>query len=352
MAAAKRLCPRAVILRGNWEHYSEYSRRFYRILTRHTPAVETVSIDEAYLDLTGLRRLSGPATDICHRIHREVREELSLSASIGLSTSRLVSKIASGCAKPAGMICVLSGCEARFLAPLPIERLPGIGEKSRPRFEALGLNTIGDLAGLDVRLLKAAFGNMGLSLHMRANGIDPPSNGHGQGPLRTRRTAKSVGRETTFQEDTADPALLEARLHYLTERAAGSLRSDGLLAKGVTVKLRYSDFNTVTRSITLPQPTDMDRPLYLAAADLFRRAFTRRVRVRLIGVSFQVVNGSPLQLPLFGGEGHDGGQERLRALCAGVDSIRERYGFDSLIVGRSMFLKRLLKSPFREDPFP
>lgn len=352
LAAAKRLCPEAVFLRGNWENYSHYSRRFHQILARHTPVVEPVSIDEAYLDLTGLRRLSGPTVDICHRIHHEVRQELGLSASIGLSTGRLVSKIASGCAKPEGMIRVLPGCEARFLAPLPIGKLPGVGEKSRPRFETLGLNTIGDLAGMDVRLLEAAFGNTGLSLHLRARGIDEPSDSPNEGPSRRRRTPlKSISREITFEEDTVDLTLLEAHLHYLTERAAGSLREEGLLARGVTLKLRYSDFVTVSRSLTLPRLTDLDQPLFLAARKLLERAFIRRVRVRLIGVALQaadLLHRSPFQLSLFNDQGNAdpiAAHERLKALCGVVDDIRLRYGFDSVVVGRSMFLKELLKPP-------
>ncbi len=347
LAAAKRLCPGAVFLRGNWENYSRYSQGFYRILARHTPEVAPVSIDEAYLDLTGLRRLSGPAADICHRIHQEVRRELDLSASIGLSTGRLVSKIASGCAKPGGMICVLPGCEARFLTPLPIGRLPGIGEKSLPRFQALGLNTIGDLARLDARLLEAAFGKWGASLHMRANGMDaaPWEQGYDPGEAGERLTLrrggpKSISREITFEEDTADISLLQAHLHHLLERAAAGLREEGLLARGVTVKLRYSDFTNVSRSLTLPEPTDLDKPLFLAALELLERAFARRVRVRLVGVSLHVADRPPAQLSLFA----DGGEKRLRALSAGIDRIRGRHGFDSVVVGKSMFLQELLKS--------
>jgi DNA polymerase-4 len=346
-AAAKRLCPRVVFLRGNFESYGEYSKRFYGILANHTPAVESVSIDEAYLDLSGLRRLAGPPTDICHRIHHQVREELGLPVSIGLATTRLVAKIASGCAKPKGMLSVLPGHEARFLAPLPIGRLPGIGEKSRPRFEALGLNTIGDLAGMDVRLLKAVFGKSGRSLHLRANGMDPPSDTVEERPVSPKGPPKSIGRNITLGEDTADCSLLKSHLHYLIERAANSLRKEGVLARCVTVRLRYSDFNTITRSLTLPRFTDLDQPLFEAAAHLLERAYTRRVRVRLVGIALQTVHPPdyrPLQLALFPGRDADGENERFRTLVAVVDSIRERYGFNSVVMGRSMFLAKLLKS--------
>jgi len=324
---AKRLCPEAIFLRGDWRRYALASRKVFEILRHYSPLVEAVSIDEAYVDLSGLDRLYGPAIDVAERIQRELQERLRLTASAGLSTTKLVSKVASGYAKPGGIAGILPGYEARFLASLPVERLPGVGKEAHERLRLFNIKTIGSLAALDVRLMEMTFGNVGRLLHQRARGIDTSP------ILSAERPPKSIGREVTFEKDTIDRDYLEAILYGLTEKVARALRRTQMAARTVTLKLRYSDFKTLNRSATLAEPTVLDREIFFAARSLLERAFVRRSRVRLIGVSISNLQRDLWQLPLFGCER----ELRWRRLYEAIDRIRDRYGTTSLKVGRTAF---------------
>ncbi|MFQ5482827.1 MAG: DNA polymerase IV, partial [Nitrospinaceae bacterium] len=272
IARARRLCPHAVFRRGSHRRYSEFSARLFTILETYSPLVEPMSLDEACLDLTGCARLHrGPAAKTAVRIRGEVQRTLGLPASIGLASNKLMAKIASGLAKPQGFLRVQAGQEGGFLAPLPIGRIPGIGPKSRERFQRLGIRTVGQLAALPRELLEEVYGNWGARLYWRARGVC-------DAPVRRRGESKSISRETTLDEDTLSGPFLESVLSRLTEQAAAQLRADGLHARCVTLKLRYSDFRTLTRSHTLSQPAWEDHILYSAAAGLFRRTFGGRTR--------------------------------------------------------------------------
>ena len=329
---AYRRCPHAVFLPGRHDLYARAARAVRRVFRRFTPAVEPVSIDEAYLDLTGTERLHGPPAGTADRIRAAIAAETELPVSMGLSTSRVVSKIASDLAKPAGFLHVWPGRERPFLAPLPIERMPGIGPATRERLSEFNLRTLGDLARLDPMLTGSLFGNWGPSLLARARGEDPPEvAAPGRGG---HERPKSVSRECTFDDDTDDPAFCEGVLFFLSERACRDLRGHRLTARTVTLKLRYRDFTTVTRRATLATPTDSDRTVAATVRELFRAAYARRVRVRLLGVALaNLVDAAP-QLDLFA----DPRALAWERLLATLDRLRGRHGFGIVRTGPTLGL--------------
>lgn len=319
MARAKRLCPNGIFLRGDFRKYSAASREVRRILRDYTPRVEVVSIDEAYLDLGGLRRLFGPPVDIADRIRKEIEARLHLSVSMGLSANKLVSKVASDCAKPGGLVHVIAGYEDRFLAPLPIGRLPGVGKKMEERLNDLGIFRVGDLAGIDRQLIEKILG---------ANGLHLYSSAHGEGSvtLREEHVPSSISRETTFDTDTAERDYLEGTLIALIERACQALRETGMSTRTVTVKIRYSDFKTVTGSSTIKFSTATDHEIITHGLGVLNRLWSRRARIRLVGVSLSNFSLPPDQIDLFsrGDEGH------RKKLYEAIDDIRQRFGFDAI----------------------
>ncbi|MBT3366650.1 MAG: DNA polymerase IV [Nitrospina sp.] len=326
VAQAKRLCPHAIFLRGSHRYYSEYSAKVFEILKCYSPLVEPMSLDEAFVDLTGCERLHGPVLQTAEKIRNEIREKLGLNASIGIASNKLLAKITSAYCKPNGMLWIAPGMEQRFLAPLPIQRIPGIGPKGGTELRRMGIKSVGDLARLPRELLEEAYGKWGVSLYRKARGIsDSPVIGEVE-------DSRSISRETTLQADSVDPLFLESTLSYLTEKAAGQLREEKLFARTVTLKLRYSDFKTVTRSKTLEMPTAEDHALFKTGVGLFRNLFTRRVRVRLVGIAFTSLTATPYrQEDLFdskGGRCWDG-------LYQGIDRIRHKYGFRSILRGTS-----------------
>ena len=326
IAQAKRLCPHAIFLSGSHRRYSEYSAKVFEILKRYSPLVEPMSLDEAFVDLTGCERLHGPVLKSAEKIRNEIREALGLNASIGIASNKLLAKIASAYCKPNGMLWIAPGMEQRFLAPLPIQRVPGIGPKGGAELRRMGIKSVGDLARLPLELLEEAYGKWGVSLYSKARGIsDSPVIGEVEDP-------RSISRETTLEMDSADPLFLESTLSYLTEKAAGQLRENKLFARTVTLKLRYSDFKTVTRSKTLEMPTAEDHTLFKIGAGLLRKLFTRRVRVRLIGIAFTSLTATPYrQEGLFDSKGGQCWDD----LYQGIDRIRHKYGFRSILRARS-----------------
>ncbi len=328
IAKAKRLCPHAVFLRGSHRRYSEYSAKVFEILKRYSPLVEPMSLDEAFVDLTGCERLHGPVLTSAEKIRNEIRETLGLNASIGIASNKLIAKVASAYCKPNGMLWIMPGMEQRFLAPLSIQRIPGIGPKGGAELQRMGIKSAGDLARLPLELLEQAYGKWGASLYRKARGnSDSPVTGEAEDP-------RSISRETTLEADSANPLLLESTLSYLTEKAAGQLREGKLFARTVTLKLRYSDFQTVTRSKTLDIPTAEDRILFQTGAELFRKLFTRRVRVRLIGIAFTSLTANPYrQEDLFDPKGGQCWDD----LYQGIDRIRHKYGFRSILRATSRY---------------
>jgi len=321
LRTAKRLCPQAVFLHSNLQNYASWSRRVYRIFEQYTPDVQAVSIDEAYLDLTGTERLYGPAISAAEQIKLTIKRKTNLNASVGVATNKLMAKVASELAKPNGLCVVLPGCEAGLLAPLAIGRLPGVGEATKERLLALGVRRIGQLARIDKDVLVRTFGKMGLYLHERSNGID-------SGPVEARSLPKSISKETTYRQDTTDLGKMDRTLFRLVERVARALRAEKLQARCITLKLRTSDFSTITRSVTLKEGTDLDAVIYERVKELFAKAYTRRGRVRLLGVATSHFVSGAWQERFVG----ELDVRKLKSLYRAIDKVRDRYGFDALRV--------------------
>ncbi len=327
MARALRLCPGLVRVSGSHALYSRASRAVFEILGGFTPLMEKVSIDEAYLDLTGTGLLFGRAVDAAEKLRREVRGRLGLDVTVGVSRNRLVSKVASGFAKPRGLFDVQPGQEARFLAPLPVQALPGVGPVTTRRLVDFNIERLGTLAGTEAWFLERVFGVHGAALQARARGEDDT-------PVRPsweRPEARSVGHEETFVRDTADPGFLAARLQVLLESAARRLRAKGLVARKVTVKLRHADFVTLTRDATLPAASDHDVELLEPALELLGRMATRRTLVRLLGVRLGDLRRGFWQGSLF-----DSRRRRERRLIDTLDRLRGRYGDGSVRTGETV----------------
>jgi DNA polymerase IV len=322
IAKAKRLCPHAIFLRGSYRRYSEYSAKIFEVLRRYSPLVEPMSLDEAFVDLTGCERLHGPVLKAAAKIRNKILEVLGLNASIGIASNKLLAKIASAYCKPNGMLWVDSGMEQSFLASLPIRRIPGIGPKGEMELQRMGVKSVGDLAHLSLEHLEADFGKWGASLYFKAKGIsDSPI-------ISEKDNPRSISREMTLDVDTTDLLFLESTLSYLTEKVAGQLRENKLCAGTVVLKLRYSDFQTLTRSKTLNMPTAEDHILFKTGVELFRKLFMPEKKVRLIGVTFTSLTAYPhRQEELFDckdGKSWDG-------LYQSIDQIRNKYGFKSLL---------------------
>ena len=326
ISRAKRLCPHAIFLRGSHGLYSEFSGRIFDIMNTYSPLVEPMSLDEAYVDLTGCERLHGSITDTAVRMHDAIKNQVGINASIGMAANKLMAKIASGMSKPNGFLRILPGYEATFLAPLAVGRIPGIGPKSVEEFKRIGIHTVRDLAALPLELLEEAHGEWGTRLYEKARGIS-------HSPVWKRDDTRSISRETTLDEDSADPAFLESKLSWLVEKAASQLREEGLRARCVSLKLRDSDFKTVTRSHTLNKAACEDHVIFDTVGALFRKLFKRGTRVRLIGVALtSLSSGTAPQMELF--ENMDAKQ--WQKLYQGIDSIRDKYGFRSILRGSSV----------------
>lgn len=321
LAQARRLCPHAIFLRGSHKSYSEFSARLFELLETWSPRVEPMSLDEAYVDLTGCERLFGPAPEAAEKIRNEIKSALGINCSIGIATNKLLAKVASSCAKPSGMLRILPGRERAFLAPLGIDRIPGIGPKSATELRRMGIKTVNCLTALPRQLLEEVFGKWGTGLYFKSRGICDSI-------VLKRDDTRSISRETTFENDSMDAAFLESTLSCLVEKAASQLRESGLHARCVTLKLRYSDFKTVTRSRTLGETAREDRVIFNAASALFRKLFTRRSRIRLIGVALSsLTSAESAQMDLF--DCID--KKRQARLYQGIDRIRGKYGFRSII---------------------
>jgi DNA polymerase-4 len=322
---AKKLCPHAVFLRGHHEKYSEFSHRIYRIFEEFTPVVEMVSIDEAYLNLTGCERLHGSAFRGADKLIRTIKDRTGLNASVGLSTSHLVSKIASDQAKPHGLLYVLPGCEAKFLAPLPIRRMPGIGKVTEPELRSRGITTIGDLAAAGAGKLKGWFGTYGEWLYTKSQGRDIEAYQSSEEP-------KSIGHETTFDVDTGDVETMERTISYLAQLVARRLRDHGLFARTIGLKLRYASFRTLTRDVTLREPTHLDSVIFESVLRLFDDNWNRKQKVRLLGVRASNLERGTFQPRLL-----DAPQkEKLERIMQATDKLRARFGFESLQLARSL----------------
>jgi len=278
MSIALQRCPNAVVLRGDYASYAKYSKQVMTIFGQITPLVEPLSIDEAFLDVSGARRLHGSPAEIAWTIRERVRAETGLTCSIGVAATKYVAKVASSRAKPDGMLVVPASHTIEFLHPLPVSALWGVGRVTEESLLRLGLRTVGDVAAMPHDALERAVGPaLASRLERLANGIDPRD-------VHTTRTEKSIGHENTFGHDLTDPDEIRRELLRLSDNVAVRLRKAGLVGRTVVLKLRYGDFRTVTRSRTLAEPTDVARRIYDEASDALTELVGDGARVRLIGV--------------------------------------------------------------------
>jgi DNA polymerase-4 len=330
LVTASRLCPQAIFIQGSFPKYREASEKFMAILANFSPYLEPMGLDEAYLDVTGFESLHGSIKQMALKIKQQVKKELGINASIGIASGKVVAKVASALAKPDGLLEIGEGEEAAFLAPLPIARLPGIGQKTEPKLKSLGIDTIGKLSALPLEALKSHFGASGEVLQRFARGIDdrevePPAE------------AKSTSRETTFAKDIKDPAKLESTLRYLGERVGADLRQKNKRARCITLKLRYGDFTTITRRQTLSQSTDSDQTIFETGQGLLKKALGGEKRaVRLIGIGVSELVEAGRQLDMM-----DSSAQRQEQLNKAIDRIRRKYGFTSIQTGRTLKLKEI-----------
>ncbi|MDD5081941.1 MAG: DNA polymerase IV [Dehalococcoidales bacterium] len=332
LRTAYRLCPQAIFVEGSFAKYSDASRKFMAILADFSPFLEPGGLDEAYIEATGFESLYGSITEMARSIRQRVKTELGLAASIGIASGKVVAKVASRLAKPDGLLEVANGEEAAFLAPLPIGKLPGIGEKTERVLKGLGITTIGNLATIPLSTLKSRLGAYGEMLHRFANGVD-------ERQVEPPGEARSISRETTFAEDTRDAKFLGGILRYLSERVAADLRQQGKQARCVAIKLRYADFTTITRSHTLKQATDTDQIIFDTGLRLLEKALAQvRQPVRLVGIGVYNLVEPAGQLNML-----DASAQRLRRLNRTIDRIRDKYGFTAIQTGRTLLLKDLFE---------
>jgi len=330
LATASRLCPQAIFIEGSFPKYREASRKFMAVLADFSPFLEPLSLDEAYLDATGFESIHGSIQQMALQIKQRVKNELGISASVGIAGSKVVAKIASELSKPDGLLEVAAGEERSFLAPLPVARLPGIGQKSERILRSLGIHTIGKLSGMPLSALKSHFGASGEVLQRHAGGIDdrevePPS------------AARSISRETTFSQDTGDRSAVEATLRYLGEHVGADLRQREKQAKCVAIKVRYADFATTTRRHTLAQATDSDQAIFETGLKLLERELSGERRlIRLVGIGVSALVEGGRQLDML-----DSSIQRQTRLDKAIDRIRNKYGFSAIQTGRTLLLKDL-----------
>jgi len=320
-AMARRLCPHAVIVRGRFDAYREASDRVMGILEEYSPLVQPLSIDEAFVDVTGSVRLFGDPRHIAREIKRRVFEETRLTCSVGVGPSKFVAKIASDLRKPDGLAAIPPERVQEMLWPLPATVIPGLGPASEARLKRLGVRTIGELAGVAPGRLAEVFGSYGERLHALAHGEDDR-------PVTPDRDAKSVGHERTFGEDLRDPEGVRAAMLAQAEDVARRLRRHALRARTVSLKIRYGDFETITRSSTLRSPTDETDALWREAVAIFEQWIAREgfKPVRLIGVSASNM-GSEAQLDLFADAAAN---EKRRQVDRATDAIVAKFGKNAI----------------------
>ena len=316
ISQAWKLCPRGIYVRPDMEKYARVSDQVMRILTDFTDMLEQVSIDEAFLDVTGSRELFGSGAAIAARVKQRIRAELQLTASVGVAQNKFIAKIASDLRKPDGLVLVEPGREKEFLAPLPVGKLWGVGIKTEACLKRMGLERIGQLAVLPPGELAARLGKSGGHLWQLAQGID-------ERPVIPEEGFKSIGHEITFEKDTGDLKLLDATLLELTEKVAHRLRAQGGRARTIALKFREADFSTFTRRTTLPDPVDTTERIFPAVRQLMKSLIRKGVLVRLIGVyamNLELGQGGR-QISLL-----DQTPQKDRKLAAAMDAITQRFG--------------------------
>jgi DNA polymerase-4 len=342
LRTAAKMCPQAIFVDGHPERYRECSEKVYKVLGSFSPQVEMASVDEAYLDMTGTARLHGPPLKAAHILHQRMKADTGLNCSVGIGTSRLIAKVCSGQAKPNGVLWIVAGQEAKFLAPLDVREIPGVGKVMEGHLNALGIKKVGDLAKLEDSDLESRFGKWGLALAGKARGED--AGGWFDNEVGANIDAKSISHEHTYNEDTADVSQLESTLMRLSEMVGRRLRESNFYARTIQLKLRYKDFTTITRAHSLAEPTQLDNEIFEQARTLFRKNWKRGVQVRLLGVQTSSFTTEPPQADLL----DEGRQQRWKNALAAADRLRDKFGESS--VGLAAGMRGSFRERTHENP--
>jgi len=338
MRMAKQLCPEAIILRGNSGIYTNFSNDVTEVIKESVPLYEKTSIDEFYIDLTGMDKFFG-----CHQLASELRQrimnETGLPISFGLSINKTVSKVATGEAKPNNQIQIMEGNEKPFLAPLSVRKIPMVGEVTYKSLCDLGIKRIKTIQGMPLQLMHKVLGKNGLSIWKKANGID-------NSPVVQYHERKSISTERTFDKDTTDVHKLRSIIIAMAENLAYQLRRGHKLTACITFKIRYSDFQTYTQQKRIPY-SSLDSSIVPMVLDLFDKLYNRRLLVRLVGVRFSHLVEGGHQINLFEDD------EKLINLSVAIDKMRERYGDRAVISASGMGAKSISRwNPFTGEPPP
>jgi DNA polymerase IV len=342
LRTAAKLCPQAIFVDGHPDLYQEYSQKARAVLRDFSPAVEMASIDEAYIDMSGTERLFGSPLHSAHKLHQQMKERTGLNCSVGIGSSRLMAKISSDQAKPNGILYVLPGQEQGFLAPLDVGKIPGVGKVTKARLNEIGITRIGDLLKIEGKILEENFGKWGPSLAGKARGED--AGAWFEGEVGEDWQAKSISHEHTFNHDTADVTRLESTLVHLCEKVCRRLREQDFSARTLQLKLRYSDFSTITRAQSLATPTQADNEVFTTIRKLFHDNWAKGRAIRLLGVHASHFNDIPEQMDLLDG---DRREKWARALSA-TDRLRDKYGESAVFLAKAMggaFRERVHENP-------
>ena len=314
---AYRLCPNGIYIHGSHGEYSRFSDAVENILLKYAPLVEQASIDEFYLDMTGCQKIYGSIFSFASFIQKEIWTKLSLPCSIGIGSNKTIAKIASDCMKPTGITYILPGMEKEFLSPMPVETIPGVGAVTLKDLNSKGIYKIRDIASLPEEYFAAAYGKYGIDLWRKANG-------EGTEHLTIQRERKSISKETTFGEDVTSNEFLKKTLFELAGKICQTMRNHNWVASTITIKLRYSDFQTLTRSRTI-KPTDDDKIVFDTAWQLLSKAHIRRVAVRLVGVGLSNFSEYSEQEFLF-----EDTEIKRKKMFRAVTRIRDKYGYNAI----------------------
>jgi DNA polymerase IV len=336
LRTAAKLCPHAIFVNGHPDRYREYSEKAHHVLTSFSPLVEMASIDEAYLDMTGTERLHGPPLHAAHVLHQKMRADTQLNCSVGLGASRLIAKVSSAQAKPNGVLWIVPGQEAKFLAPLNVREIPGVGKVTERNLHDLGIRKVGDLARYEESFLEEHFGKWGLAMAGKARGED--AGGWFDSEVGADTDAKSISHEHTYNEDTADAVQMESTLMRLSEMVGRRLREAGFHARTVQLKLRYKDFTTITRAHKLMAPTQLDTEIFEQIRTLFRKNWKNGQAVRLLGVHTSSFEAQAGQGDLL----EDKRRQRWQQALSAADRLRDKFGESSVTLATG------LKGGFRE----
>jgi nucleotidyltransferase/DNA polymerase involved in DNA repair len=326
-------CPQGIFIPPRGEHYAQVSREIMNILGEYTSLVEPLSLDEAFLDLTGSETLFGPAVEIARKIVARIENEIGLPASVGIAPNKFLAKLASDLEKPKGFVIITRDNALQILENLPVSKIWGVGPKTEVQLKEIGIKTIGMLRRVTPDILIAKFGEAGEHLFRLANGLDDRL-------VETGEAAKSIGHEFTFQTDVEEREFLKGVLLWLTDQVARRLRQHQLKGRTITVKMRDQDFKTITRRITLSEATDFEETIYREALRLAEQAQWGSRKVRLIGIGVSgFVRDEPVQLNLFGTPAPEADRD-LDKLHQTVDMLRERFGDEIITKGTVLQVKQ------------